>query len=283
MKIEAVKLRDIEVSAGRLRKVKADYAGLFASMLMAGRELPPIKVRRTPNGARKLALVAGAHRLEAHRLAGRKQVEAQVVAASVETAREEEIEENLFRNELTALERIDAVAEYRRLFEARHGKIVAGNPDFANSAKLAELNLFGVAEDSEQGSFFARAAARLGVSRRAAERCATIAARLAPTLHDALTGSTFEDNGAAIERLSALPPAEQVNLAKLIVRNRGDAARAEEILLGHPAAPDTQKQRDAIVNRLGKMASRDRRSALIEVVKLYRADVEWALAKGDRT
>jgi ParB family transcriptional regulator, chromosome partitioning protein len=229
--IITILLSEIFVPDDRLRQVKEDYAQLFASKLKAGRTLAPIKVRRTPNGAATYTLVYGAHRMRAHEIAGLTEISAMVATkGDKQEAREEEIEENLFRNELSALERIDTVAEYRRLFVAKHGELKRGNPEFANSANLAELNLLGVNEEADDGKFFQRVAERLGLSRRSTERLSTIAARLQPALHKAITGTEIEDNQSAIERLSRLEPQMQESYAQVLAQNGGDLALADAAL-----------------------------------------------------
>ncbi|MEZ5792505.1 MAG: ParB N-terminal domain-containing protein [Nitratireductor sp.] len=182
-------IKDIHVPEDRLRMVKAEYAALLARSLSGGAVLPPITVRRTPNGTKKLTLVAGAHRLEAARQAGRSEIEAVIVKVNADQAREIEIKENLFRNELTALERITAVAEYRRLFDAKfEAAIEAENKNVTDMKQFRQvggidpsaLNLLGLHDDSQEGGFYARATERLGISRRACERAVTIMKRLRP-------------------------------------------------------------------------------------------------------
>lgn len=229
----------VHIPEGRLRKVKADYAALYARQIDEGRVLPPVKVRRTPNGVTAYALVSGAHRLAAH--AGRESIEALVIEADAATAQTEEIEENLFRNELTALERIDAVAAWRDLFEARYGRISAGNPEFSNRANLAQLDGLGLNEDSQQGHFFDRVKERLGLTRRSVQRFCTIAKGLTPALHDVLEGSPLEDNQALIERLSRLEPGEQAKYAQALEAHGFDIAAGDAAF--NPAAKMSRDER----------------------------------------
>jgi ParB family transcriptional regulator, chromosome partitioning protein len=273
--IVTILLSEIFVPEDRLRQVKEDYAQLFASKLKAGRTLQPIKVRRTPNGAAPYTLVYGAHRMRAHQLAGLADITAMVATKGDKLeAREEEIEENLFRNELSALERIDTVAEYKRLFVAKHGELKRGNPEFANSAKLAELNLLGVNEDSNEGLFFQRVAERLGLSRRSTERLSTIASRLQPVLHKAITGTEIEDNQSAIERLSRLDPAMQENYAKVLKDNGGNLALADEAL--DPKARLTRDE--AAYEGLADGWTRTNAKVRVRFVKDYLPAIAQALA-----
>lgn len=223
-----VKLDDILVPDDREREVKEDVVRLYAWRLRKGRTLQTIEVRRTPNGKRPFTLVSGAHRLAAYKAVGMEKTYAVLFEGDKDEAKEAEIGENLFRNELSALERIYNVAEYRRLFEKSHGKVVPGNPNFNNSAKLAELDVMGNAEGSEDARFFDRVLERLNLSRRTAARLCSIAKRLQPALRQVLTGSVLEDNQNVIERLSGLEPDMQIAYAKALAANGCDIAAADE-------------------------------------------------------
>jgi ParB family transcriptional regulator, chromosome partitioning protein len=87
----------------------------------------PITVRRVVDrGAYwKTELVSGRHRLEAVRLLGHRSILAMVIEADDTKARLLEISENLHRNDLTALERLDQVAEWIRLTEAKATEVVS--------------------------------------------------------------------------------------------------------------------------------------------------------------
>ena len=210
--------------------------------------MPPIKVRKTPNGKKPYELVAGLHRLEGHRLAGMDQIEVNIIQADRNGAREEEIEENLFRNELTALERIVSISAYRSLFEDKFGKIAKGNPTFAKSAKLAEMDLLGNIEDSQEGHFFDRVKERLGLSRRSVERMCSIAAHLAPQLLDVLQGSPLEDNQAVIERVSKLELGQQIQYAAALKANGFDIAAVDAAFDPAPKLSKDERALETIVD-----------------------------------
>lgn len=290
---KAIKTSDIHTSEGRLRVVKPDYVNLFAMSLVDDRVLPAIKVRRTPNGDGKFTLISGAHRLEAYKLAGIEELmlgeQVQIIKVDKDQAREQEIEENLFRNELTALERIDTIYEYRRMFEIKFGiiKPTGGDRRSLGFQKCQDgtfeidgkkVNLFGLAEDSQEGDFYSNVAERLGLSARTGKRLCSIAKHLTVELHDALIGSTAEDNQSVIERLSKVTPAEQKKLAKLIIeRTAGDVDAAEKILFAAPKTNEKQKRLNAVLNNIGALGKKDRRHALQVLFQTYDGDAKWAL------
>lgn len=276
-----IAISDINVPQDRLRKVKEDFASLYAAMLKRGRRLPPIHVRRTPNAkGGKFTLVAGLHRLRGHEIAGLTEIRVEIVKADANEAREIEIEENLFRNGLSALERIDAVADYRRIFEEKHGAITRGGDQKSKGqvgTLIDEVSLLGVVEDSQEGHFYARVTERLGLSSRSAKRLSGIAKSLQSALHDAIVGTPIEDNQSAIERLSKLPVRDQVKYATLLAKNGGDLEAADAALAPKPAQSATDKLRSRLIDTWGRIKPRDR----IEFVREHRADVEAALAALD--
>lgn len=72
----------------------------------------PITVRRRGEG---YALVAGLHRIEAHKKLDREHIMACIVSMTNAEARMWEISENLHRAELTKLERAEQIEEWRKL------------------------------------------------------------------------------------------------------------------------------------------------------------------------
>jgi ParB family chromosome partitioning protein len=78
----------------------------------------PIEVRRVKyknKASSQWVLVAGNHRIEALKLLGKKFVEASVVKCSKDEARQRTIAENLFRSDLTVLQRAEYIVEWGQL------------------------------------------------------------------------------------------------------------------------------------------------------------------------
>jgi hypothetical protein len=128
IEIRYIKIDDI-AEGTRLRAVDSKEVGrLVRSFADIGLQVP-IRVQRAdtisgsePNrrgrnaaGSKPWILVSGGHRLEAARQAGHKKVPC-IVSGGTEADRElGEITENLFRKELTVLERSDQTVRYRNL------------------------------------------------------------------------------------------------------------------------------------------------------------------------
>lgn len=71
-------------------------------------------------------LIAGAHRLEAAKLLGWKDIEVSVTDISGLKAKLAEIDENLIRNELHYTERGDLLLERKQIYEGLHPETKAG-------------------------------------------------------------------------------------------------------------------------------------------------------------
>jgi ParB/RepB/Spo0J family partition protein len=122
--VQSVSIDDIFVSANR-RAVNAEAVGRLAQSIDSIGLQHPISIRFVENyhdpdqgnvGGAYL-LVAGRHRLEAHKRLGRDVIDCVLEDWGSDRARMWEIAENLHRAELTALERSEHIAEWVRLAE----------------------------------------------------------------------------------------------------------------------------------------------------------------------
>jgi ParB family transcriptional regulator, chromosome partitioning protein len=260
--VQNLEISAVHVPDDRLRQVKPDFVALYAQQLKSGRVLPAVHVRQTPNGKAPYTLVSGAHRLAAHKEAGLAEIAVVVVAANAEQSRELEIEENLFRNELSALERIQTVSAYREIFEAKYGAIKAGNPNLndnsANIALLDDLDLLGNVENSQQGGFFARVSKLMGLSARTAKLFWSIAKNLQPKLAEAIRNTPLEYNQAVIERLCKYEPTLQLQYAVILERTGGDILQADKALQPKTVLTAEQRKYEDIVDGWTRAGSKIR-------------------------
>ncbi|WP_082530181.1 ParB/RepB/Spo0J family partition protein [Rhizobium sp. Root1203] len=146
----------------RLRAVEEEHAIAIAQSIVEHGLINPITVRPTPAAkGGKWTLVAGAHRLRAFELNGEPEIEAMLVEGDKSEAQLIEITENLFRNDLSVMDRAIFVQSYRDVWETKHGKVEAGRP--GNSVNLALL----FEAEAESGGFSQHVADRMGLSKRA--------------------------------------------------------------------------------------------------------------------
>ncbi|SCB18266.1 ParB N-terminal domain-containing protein [Rhizobium lusitanum] len=192
----------------RLRTVEEEHARAIAQSIVEHGLINPITVRATPAAkGGNWTLVAGAHRLRAFEINGEPEIDAMLVEGDKAEAQLIEITENLFRNDLSVMDRAIFVQSYRDVWESKYGKVEPGRP--GNRANLSQL----LADEAEAGSFSVHVADRLGVSRRAVERLNRIAQDLHPTLRSQLRGTPAADNQSMLLKLAKEGPKRQQQIA----------------------------------------------------------------------
>lgn len=203
MRVVHIPTADIFVPPGR-RPIDPDKVKQLADSIEKIGMLMPITVAYDDTVTR---LVAGAHRLAAAKRLRMSEVPAVVLVAEDARLRLAEIAENLHRNELTALERDELLAEWIHLTEARREV----------SAQVAPKPQGGRPEGG------IRAAAReLGVDRDDARRAVKVAS-LAPEAKQAARDAGLEDNRSAL--LAAAKedkPEKQVEVLKARAENTAE-------------------------------------------------------------
>ncbi len=127
---------DVIVVPERIRPVDDEHAKALAQSIVREGLMNPVTVRHTPNAKEgNYTLIAGAHRLRAAELLGYSAIDAVVVQADKDNAALLEVAENLFRNELSVIDRALFVQTYRELWEKKYGEIKRGG-DGSNQHKV---------------------------------------------------------------------------------------------------------------------------------------------------
>lgn len=107
---------DLIDATDRLRAVNEAYAQVLAAAFQGpGGQRTPIEIVRR---GERYRLVFGAHRFRAAEIAGWSEIRAIVTDATDAELRLREIDENLIRHELTALDRARFLLERKRIYEA---------------------------------------------------------------------------------------------------------------------------------------------------------------------
>ncbi|OJF91732.1 chromosome partitioning protein ParB [Rhizobium sp. 58] len=192
----------------RLRAVEEDQALAIAQSIVEHGLINPITVRSTPamnKGKTPYTLVAGAHRTRAEVLNDEVEIDAMVVEADQAEGQLVEITENLFRNDLSVIDRAIFVQTYREVWEGKYGKVKSG------PAVRANLALIG-SEEPHSG-FSQHVADRMGLSKRTVKRLNQIALGITPTLRKALRGTPAADNQSILLQLVKLPRETHAGMA----------------------------------------------------------------------
>lgn len=228
----------------RLRAVEEEHAIAIAQSIVEHGLINPITVRSTPNAkGGKYTLVAGAHRIRAEQINEVAEIDAMIVESDKAEAQLIEITENLFRNELSVLDRAVFVQTYRDVWEGKYGKVEAGRP--GNRANLAQL----LSDEAEAGSFSKHVADRMGISRRAVEYLNKIAQNVHPDLRAAVRGTPVADNQSALLKIAKMEPQKQ-RQAAIAFRAEPDLKKALALVEPAPKLSKAQIEQATLLSRL---------------------------------
>jgi ParB family chromosome partitioning protein len=229
MEIVNIRLDAIELGE-RLRCVDVAHAvGIAESWREVG-QMTPIEVRPADAGGRYL-LISGAHRVEAARQLGETHIAARISdVADDDDARLREIDENLFRHDLTPLDRATFMAERKRLYELLHPQTRNGR----NQKVKRNENLF----VPSSAAFTTDTAKRLGMSRRHVELAVFRHAHIAADVRRQISGTALAAKGSELDALARLEADEQRAVVDAILDGRaGNVAGALRFVRGTDRAP----------------------------------------------
>lgn len=237
----SVALNTIDVGE-RLRPVDADYVALLAaSMAERGQDTPIVISAGGPDGNHRL--IAGAHRLAAAQSLGWEEIEALVSDAEGLEADLLEVDENLMRRELSALDRAVFLARRKEIYEALNPETKRGGD--RRSIKTKSSSFW-------SASFAKATAEKLGISDRAVQMAIRRAA-LPADIRAAIATHPAANSGAELDKLIAQPVEVQRQVVAALTR--ADApARAVTAALAEIAGPakaskaaEAQKQLSALL------------------------------------
>ena len=219
-----VRIADIIIGEDRREVSEEHVASLVASMAEVG-QLQPISVTT------EMRLVFGAHRIAAAKELGWEEIDAIVKSYSTMQADMAMIDENLVRNELSAMERAEAVSKRKALYvqlhpETKHG----GNPGKAGGGKVARA--------AEVASFVDDTAKKTGMAARTIRQDAQIVKKLPKELRDRIRRSELAKNQSELLKLCRLKSQdEQREVAVMVLdgkaKNVDDAMRRRRLRLRH--------------------------------------------------
>lgn len=231
---KTIALADIDDS-GRLRPVEPAHAALIAASIEQSSLLTPVSVRAVAAAALPWRLVAGAHRLAALRLLGRTELEigrdVTIVVSDDLNARLAEIDENLARHELNALDRALSLAERRHVYEEIH--VVHGHGGDRKTALINNENIkrqtlpFDISP-----RFDVDVAERVGLSERSVRLALRIASRLTPEQAAALRGKKIERNQNELLALTNLEAPQRALAAAAIGRGEARTVAQARVAIG---------------------------------------------------
>lgn len=203
------------IVSDRLRAVDPDKAMLIAASMADEGLNTPIEVRPVKKKPGFFQLIVGGHRVAGAKALEWDTIEAVVLDISADEARMREIDENLYRAELTALDRAVFLAEKKRLYEKLHPETRHGG-----DRKSEQVAIFG----DLAPRFSAEACDRLGMSERTLQRVLKRAS-LPADVRARIARTPLADSGADLDALLKLAPEQRMAALDLIFSG-DDAAPA---------------------------------------------------------
>lgn len=266
-----IRVADIDAS-DRLRPVDMDQAATIAASIesLNGTVLQPIRVRET--GPDQFRLVVGGHRLAAFGMLGWTELvigEHVIVSDEDEVdARIAEIDENLARNGLNALDRAIFLAERKKLHEQREGVAGHGGDRRSKAQKHADGIKSQTLRLGFSARFTAEVAERVGLSERTIQLACQLAAALDPETVSLIRGTPLETNQRELLTLAEAPAAEQRKVATAIRDGHAKTVVQARVHVGlDKAVPvDPEARIYAVLLENWERASRQTRSAFLKEI-----------------
>ena len=233
-----VSLRIDDIAEGdRLRGLDPDYVALIRASIEAHGLMQPIEVRAKDKSG-KFVLISGAHRLAAVMGLNWTEIDARIFEGDDVKAELRQIDENLFRRELSALDRATFLARRKELYEAENPNTRKGGDRRSDqSDKFVALI----------PSFTSATAEKLGVDVRSVQRAIQRHERLAPDVRGKIATTYLANKGSELDAISRLPPDEQRKVVQHILGRKDErptVAAAVAALRGKtaPEKSATEKQ-----------------------------------------
>ncbi|WP_299165849.1 ParB N-terminal domain-containing protein [uncultured Tateyamaria sp.] len=225
-----IPLDEILIPDERSRELDHDWAVALAALIAKQGLIHPVRLRQTVEGT--FVLVAGLHRLEAHRINRADSIRYELSPAQTkDEGRMEEVLENLGRNELNALDRCHHLYDLKLVYETLYPETRHG----AASPKTKSLRLSEDGEERPQIFGFAQATAdAIGLGRRSIELGVQIWSDLSPDCRQRLGAMDIRKKQSELRQLAALDAQKQRKVLDLIASTRAadvqNVASALEVL-----------------------------------------------------
>ena len=208
MKISRLPIDGIIIE-NRLRELDPAHVETIAASMAERGQLNPVGVRFD---GEEYFLVSGEHRLAAAAHLGWAEIDAAVdEGVDDDESRLRQIDENLMRHDLNALDRAVFLAERKTIYEAR-------NPDAKKGGDRRSAAARNQTGTMPVWSFSADAAAKTGLDETTIRRAVRIAENIAAPLRKRLAGTAIAKNQGDLLALAKLEPEEQPAIVDLVTR-----------------------------------------------------------------
>ena len=251
---KAISIDAIQIGDDR-RPLDLDWLEGFAEMLAEQGLTNPISVMPIEDGYK---LITGHHRLAAFKLLEHKEIAAHIREYSAEDTSHiklEELAENLFRNELTALDRAQAVYDLDAVYKELYPDLKQGGDQKSEEAQNQSAI---VALRSEMLE-------KVGLSKSSFHRAVKIWKGLSKPSIARIYGTWLADHQASLMLLADQKPAKQKEVLDILLVDDPKAksvADALAIVNGERLVPASEKRIASTQSNLVAMNRQERMSVL---------------------
>lgn len=223
---------------------------------------------QNPIGVTKdLRLIHGRNRLEAYRMLDRRKIPAIVHDLDDLHAELAEIDENIARSPLTAIEQTKALARRKEIYETLH-------PDAKSRNKAPKGDGGTKAKGLPAASFAADTAEKTGTSPRTVQRDVAIGQAIPDEVAELIKGTPIADNKRELKKLARLEPEEQRIVAQMLAEGEvatvSEAITSQDELEQEPVEPSdvlrqlVEKALDTWFREFGEQASNQLAAAVLK-------------------
>lgn len=259
MKTLDVAIAKVKVAANR-RMPEPDKVKMVADSILEIGLQNPIGVTKD------FRLIHGRNRLEAYRLLGRPKIPAIVHDLDDLHAELAEIDENIARSPLTAMEHTKALARRKDIYETLH-------PDPKARNKAVKTEAGKRAKGPTVASFAEDTAEKTGTSPSTVQRDVAIGRAIPDEIAELIKDTPIADNKRELKKLARLEPEEQKVVAQMLAEGEVDTVReaitSEDDLEEEPVDPSDvlrqmlEKTLDAWFREFGKQVSNKLAAAIL--------------------
>lgn len=202
-----VPIREIRIRDGR-RRLDSGHVQELADSIRELGLLNPVTIDRGNS------LIAGFHRLEAAKMLGWTEIECTVSSLGGLQAKLAEIDENIVRSDLSALEYGEILLRRKEIYETLHPETRHGGDRKSDEIKTTKSRFENVK------SFVQDTADKLGVVPRTVERQIQTAKNLVPEAKEIIRDTDTKLSKKAAMKLSRLEPEQQKEAATLLAAKK---------------------------------------------------------------
>lgn len=174
-----------------------------------------------------LVLIAGFHRLQACKQLGWNDVPANIIDVDNLTAELAEIDENIIRTSLTALENAEQLKRRKEIYESLHPE---SKPENIKLNNLPKRKVFALEKTK---SFVEDTAQKIGKSSRSVQQDIQIANNISEEVKQGIKGTEIENKKSVLLEIAKQPAEKQKEFIEEINQNKKTEVKENELDLAY--------------------------------------------------